>query len=62
MQRKTLAEIERDAILDTVTETGNAVEAAAILGIGKTTIYRKLREYGVKGSLLKTILRDGESQ
>jgi transcriptional regulator with PAS, ATPase and Fis domain len=42
-----LAELERRAILNAMQETGgDKLVAAHILGIGKTTLYRKLREYG----------------
>jgi transcriptional regulator with PAS, ATPase and Fis domain len=41
-----LEEIERRAILHALQETGGDKPAAAcLLGIGKTTLYRKLREY-----------------
>ena len=40
-----LAVTERRAILDAVRMTRNAVDAAKALGIGKTTLYRKLNEY-----------------
>jgi len=41
-----LEEIERRAILQALRETaGHRPAAARILGIGKTTLYRKLREY-----------------
>ena len=41
-----LEEIERRAILQALRETeGKRLAAARILGIGKTTLYRKLREY-----------------
>lgn len=43
----TLAELEREAILNAVREHGT-LGAATELGVGKTTIYRKLKEYGVK--------------
>lgn len=42
-----LAELVRRAILNTLKETGgDKLAAAHFLGIGKTTLYRKLREYG----------------
>lgn len=45
---KPLAEIEREAILATFEATGrNIARAAKILKIGKTTLYRKISEYGV---------------
>ncbi len=43
-----LAELEKRAILAALRETGgDTPRAARLLGIGKTTIYRKLKEYGV---------------
>jgi two-component system response regulator HydG len=41
-----LRELERKAILDAVQVTGgDLLRAAKLLGIGKTTIYRKLKGY-----------------
>jgi two-component system response regulator HydG len=41
-----LEELERRAILRTLRETsGDKVAAARMLGIGKTTLYRKLKQY-----------------
>ncbi|MDR3724141.1 MAG: sigma-54 dependent transcriptional regulator [Terracidiphilus sp.] len=49
---KTLAELERDAILGAIrTLNGDKLQAAKMLGIGKTTLYRKLKEYGVEDPL-----------
>ncbi len=46
-QVMTLAEIEKNAILQTIDQlNGDKLEAAKLLGIGKTTLYRKLKEYG----------------
>ncbi|MFT4114537.1 sigma-54-dependent transcriptional regulator [Silvibacterium sp.] len=43
-----LAELERQAILRTLRDLkGDKLRAARLLGIGKTTLYRKLKEYGV---------------
>ncbi len=43
-----LAELERQAILDTLRRlNGDKLTAAKLLGIGKTTLYRKLKEYGL---------------
>ncbi|MBV9301428.1 MAG: sigma-54-dependent Fis family transcriptional regulator [Acidobacteriaceae bacterium] len=43
-----LAEIEKKAILDALDYTkGDRTVAAAMLGIGRTTLYRKLKEYGL---------------
>jgi DNA-binding NtrC family response regulator len=44
-----LEELERRAILKTLRETsGDKRAAARMLGIGKTTLYRKLKQYNVK--------------
>lgn len=44
-----LAVVERHTIVKVLKETnGDRTAAARILGIGKTTIYRKLKEYGQK--------------
>ena len=44
----TLQDLERRAILRAIeTAGGDRVRAAKLLGIGKTTIYRKLKEYGL---------------
>ena len=43
-----LEELERRAILRTLRETaGDKLQAARILGIGKTTLYRKLKQYNL---------------
>ncbi len=43
-----LADVERKAILDALDYTkGDRTVAAALLGIGRTTLYRKLKEYGL---------------
>ncbi len=42
-----IAEMEKIAILDTIRHLkGDKLMAAKLLGIGKTTLYRKLKEYG----------------
>jgi len=44
----TLAELERQAILGAIRALhGDKLMAARMLGIGKTTLYRKLKEYGI---------------
>jgi two-component system response regulator HydG len=43
-----LAELEKQAILTTIRQLkGDKLMAARLLGIGKTTLYRKLKEYGL---------------
>ncbi len=43
-----LMEVERRAILNALTHTrGDRTTAAQLLGIGRTTLYRKLKSYGV---------------
>jgi DNA-binding NtrC family response regulator len=44
-----LAEMERQAIIRALEYTkGDRVMASHLLGIGRTTLYRKLKEYGIK--------------
>ena len=43
----TFEQLERRAIEDAIAQAGgDKIEAARLLSIGKTTLYRKLREYG----------------
>ena len=45
---RTLADMEREAILTAIRNLhGDKLQAARLLGIGKTTLYRKLKEYGI---------------
>jgi two-component system response regulator HydG len=47
-----LAELERAAILSAIRALhGDKLQAARLLGIGKTTLYRKLKEYGIADPL-----------
>jgi transcriptional regulator of acetoin/glycerol metabolism len=40
--------MEKHAILSTIKQlNGDKLLAAKLLGIGKTTLYRKLKEYGI---------------
>jgi DNA-binding NtrC family response regulator len=49
---KPLAELEREAILEAIRRLkGDKLQAARLLGIGKTTLYRKLKEYGIADPL-----------
>jgi two-component system response regulator HydG len=42
-----IAEMEKHAILGTIRQLkGDKLRASKVLGIGKTTLYRKLKEYG----------------
>jgi len=42
-----IAELKKQAILGTIRDLkGDKLMAAKLLGIGKTTLYRKLKEYG----------------
>ena len=53
-----LAEVERKAILETLHQlNGNKQMAAQLLGIGKTTLYRKLKEYGINRTSLARQIR-----
>jgi two-component system response regulator HydG len=48
----TLADLERQAILGAIRILhGDKLQAAKLLGIGKTTLYRKLKEYGITDPL-----------
>jgi two-component system response regulator HydG len=41
-----MSEVEKQTILNTITQlNGDKLLAARLLGIGKTTLYRKLKEY-----------------
>ena len=42
--------MEKQAILNTLRSNGDKLTAAKLLGIGKTTLYRKLKEYGIADS------------
>jgi DNA-binding NtrC family response regulator len=45
---QSIADLEKQAILATITQLhGDKLMAARLLGIGKTTLYRKLKEYGI---------------
>lgn len=45
-----IADMEKKAILETIRQLkGDKLMAARLLGIGKTTLYRKLKEYGIGG-------------
>jgi two-component system response regulator HydG len=45
-----IAELEKRTILNALTELhGDKLQAARLLGIGKTTLYRKLKDYAAQG-------------
>jgi DNA-binding NtrC family response regulator len=45
-----LPEVEKQAILEALRYTkGDRGTAASLLGIGRTTLYRKLKEYQLEG-------------
>jgi len=45
-----MAELEKRTILNAITElNGDKLQAARLLGIGKTTLYRKLKDYAANG-------------
>jgi DNA-binding NtrC family response regulator len=47
---RSLRELEKDGILAALTATrGNKAQAAAILEIDRSTLYKKLKEYGIDG-------------
>jgi two-component system response regulator HydG len=47
-----IADMEKQAILGTIRQlNGDKLMAAKLLGIGKTTLYRKLKEYGLTGTM-----------
>jgi DNA-binding NtrC family response regulator len=48
----TIAQMEKQAILNTIRQLkGDKLMAARLLGIGKTTLYRKLKEYDIEESV-----------
>ncbi|HET6936305.1 MAG TPA: sigma-54 dependent transcriptional regulator [Candidatus Angelobacter sp.] len=50
-----LAEVEKQAILGTLEQlNGDKLMTARVLGIGKTTLYRKLKEYGFWGDWMNS--------
>jgi len=55
-----LAEMEKQAILDALQQlNGDKLMTARALGIGKTTLYRKLKEYGISHWVSTPITRGG---
>jgi len=46
-----MAELEKQTILRALSElNGDKLQAARLLGIGKTTLYRKLKDYAAQGA------------
>jgi DNA-binding NtrC family response regulator len=57
-----LAELEKQAILNTIRQLkGDKLLAAKLLGIGKTTLYRKLKEYGLSDNVTMEPLEPNSS-
>ncbi len=51
-----LADLEKQAILDAIRHlNGDKLKAAQLLGIGKTTLYRKLKEYGISDAMVQAL-------
>jgi len=47
-ERATLSELEKEYIIDVLNECSwNRMTAAEVLGIGRSTLWRKMREYGI---------------
>jgi hypothetical protein len=56
-----LAEAERRTIMNAIKQTkGNHLVASRLLGIGRTTLYRKLQEYGMDSSGSDPAIAGGE--
>ena len=54
-----LAEVEKQAIMDALTQlNGDKLMTAKMLQIGKTTLYRKLKEYGITDRWAITVAQD----
>ncbi len=50
-----LAEVEKNYIIKVLQDTRwNQKQACAILGLSKTTLYRRLKEYGIQAKLMQT--------
>ena len=51
-----MAELEKQTILSAIAElNGDKLQAARLLGIGKTTLYRKLKDYAVHAWILRRV-------
>lgn len=51
---KSIADLEADAITEAIHEfNGNLTEAAKALGIGRATLYRKVKQYEIDTSLAR---------
>ena len=45
---KTIEQLEKEAIIEALKETGwKITQSARLLGIGRATLYRKIKEYGI---------------
>jgi transcriptional regulator with PAS, ATPase and Fis domain len=58
---ETLAEVERQAVINAVLQTdGDKLAAARLLRIGKTTLYRKLRQYSDTPKPISAVVAEGD--
>ena len=50
VRAKSLRELEKEGILAALAATnGNKAQAAALLEIDRSTLYKKLKDYGIEG-------------
>lgn len=55
---KTLAQIESEVISQTLVNCrGNFTEVAKVLGIGRATLYRKVKEYNIDTKVVRKTLK-----
>lgn len=57
---KSIKEVERDMIIQALRQTeGNKNRAAKVLGIGRATIYRKMKLYSLDWNMIKRGIKVG---